>query len=68
MVRKLNKKILMLGGGGYNNSNAARNWTNLTGLLVDEVLEDEIPEHDYFDQYGPDFKLKIRNGKILNDI
>ncbi|CAH8465075.1 unnamed protein product [Schistosoma rodhaini] len=57
--------ILILGGGGYNFPDAARLWTRVTALTIEEVkgkkmtLPPEIPEHSYFSRYGPDFELDI---------
>jgi len=44
---KLVPKMLMLGAGGYNPRNIARNWT-----LAWAVLHDAEPESDYFGQMG----------------
>ncbi len=46
-IRKLAPKMLMLGAGGYNPRNIARNWT-----LAWSVLHDAEPEGDYFGQMG----------------
>ena len=50
---------LILGGGGYCESNVARCWTQITASLLDETLPNDIPEHDYFVRYGPDFDFQI---------
>lgn len=50
---------LLLGGGGYNEANVARCWTTLTAALLGKQLPDEIPEHDFFDLYGPGFEFEI---------
>ncbi|MEN6331739.1 MAG: GNAT family N-acetyltransferase [Smithella sp.] len=46
-IRNLVPKMLMLGAGGYNPRNIARNWT-----LAWTVLHDAEPEGDYFGQMG----------------
>ncbi len=46
-VRKLVPKMLMLGAGGYNPRNIARDWT-----LAWAVLHDAEPDSDYFGQMG----------------
>lgn len=46
-TRQLVPKMLMLGAGGYNPRNIARNWT-----LAWTVLHDAEPEGDYFGQMG----------------
>ncbi len=46
-IRQLVPKMLMLGAGGYNPRNIARDWT-----LAWTVLHDAEPEGDYFGQMG----------------
>ncbi|MEN6624501.1 MAG: hypothetical protein ABFD50_23505, partial [Smithella sp.] len=46
-IRQLAPKMLMLGAGGYNPVNIARDWT-----LAWAVLHDAEPEGDYFGQMG----------------
>ena len=46
-MRQCSPKMLMLGAGGYNPLNIARNWT-----LAWAVLHDAEPEGDYFGQMG----------------
>ncbi|XP_055066747.1 histone deacetylase 8 isoform X1 [Misgurnus anguillicaudatus] len=50
---------LLLGGGGYNLANTARCWTYLTGTILGQTLSSEIPDHEYFTEYGPDYSLEI---------
>uniref|UniRef100_A0A3B1ISE7 Histone deacetylase 8 n=1 Tax=Astyanax mexicanus TaxID=7994 RepID=A0A3B1ISE7_ASTMX len=50
---------LLLGGGGYNLANTARCWTYLTGTLLGQTLSSEIPDHEFFTEYGPDYSLEI---------
>ncbi|XP_051999249.1 histone deacetylase 8-like [Xyrauchen texanus] len=50
---------LLLGGGGYNLANTARCWTYLTGTVLGQTLSSEIPDHEYFTEYGPDYSLEI---------
>lgn len=40
-----NRKLLILGGGGYTPRNVARCWTHETALTVDAKLRPTIPEH-----------------------
>ncbi|CAG9791422.1 unnamed protein product [Diatraea saccharalis] len=55
----MDKPVLVLGGGGYKFPNAARLWTSLTALLLGVSLDENIPEHDYWTQYGPDYTLVV---------
>uniref|UniRef100_A0A8C4Q6W0 Histone deacetylase 8 n=1 Tax=Eptatretus burgeri TaxID=7764 RepID=A0A8C4Q6W0_EPTBU len=56
------KPTLLLGGGGYHLANTARCWTYLTALVLDQVLASEIPEHQFFPEYGPDYVLEVTPG------
>eukprot|EP00741_Cyanophora_paradoxa_P016249 tig00000197_g15688.t1 len=64
-----NLPTLVLGGGGYNAPNAARCWAQVMADLAGVELADRIPEHDFFDSYGPDFLLRAppRVRPDLND-
>ncbi|XP_046963938.1 histone deacetylase 8-like isoform X1 [Vanessa cardui] len=59
-VLNVMKPTLLLGGGGYNHANAARLWTSITALVVDQKLDDNIPEHSFWTQYGSDYTLNIQ--------
>ncbi|NXT31235.1 HDAC8 deacetylase, partial [Pelecanoides urinatrix] len=50
---------LILGGGGYNLANTARCWTYLTAVILGRTLSSEIPDHEFFTEYGPDYVLEI---------
>uniref|UniRef100_A0AAX7TQD6 Histone deacetylase 8 n=1 Tax=Astatotilapia calliptera TaxID=8154 RepID=A0AAX7TQD6_ASTCA len=50
---------LLLGGGGYNLANTARCWTYLTAEVLGKTLSSEIPDHEFFTEYGPDYSLEI---------
>ncbi|XP_078268450.1 histone deacetylase 8 isoform X2 [Rhinoraja longicauda] len=50
---------LILGGGGYNHANTARCWTYLTAIILGKTISSEIPDHEYFTEYGPDYVLEI---------
>ncbi|XP_068104145.1 histone deacetylase 8 isoform X2 [Hyperolius riggenbachi] len=50
---------LILGGGGYNLPNTARCWTYLTAVILGRILSSEIPDHEFFTEYGPDYVLEI---------
>ena len=71
-----NLPTLILGGGGYNEANVARCWTEVTASLVNETLPDDIPEHEFFPCYGPNFDFKIdrsfkkdmNSNKYLTDV
>ncbi|VUZ50084.1 unnamed protein product [Hymenolepis diminuta] len=58
---------LILGGGGYHLADTARLWLMLTSLSVSSVTNEEIkidqdiPEHDNFSSFGPDFTLDVHS-------
>lgn len=45
--------------GGYNFPNTARLWTSITALATGTILDENIPEHKFWPQYGPDYVLHI---------
>lgn len=58
------KKLLVLGGGGYHPARTARTFLLCTaaacesarpGLLTE--LPADVPKHEFFPRYGPDFRL-----------
>ena len=65
-IISLDKPMLLLGGGGYNIADTARLWTSITGVCLDEILDNDIPEHNYFSYYGPDFTLETWAGNRVN--
>ncbi|XP_063541419.1 histone deacetylase 8-like [Cydia strobilella] len=59
-VLEAGRPTMLLGGGGYNHSNAARLWTSLTALVTGVSLDENIPDHTYWPQYGPDYCVAIQ--------
>ena len=57
-VLKWEIPTLVLGGGGYHEANAAKCWCRMTAAVADVELEGEIPEHEYFAEYGPAFEFE----------
>nr|WCZ58768.1 histone deacetylase [Seculamonas ecuadoriensis] len=58
--------LLVLGGGGYTIRNVARCWTYETAVLLDEEISDDLPYNDYFEYYGPEFKLHLTPTNMEN--
>ncbi|XP_077445430.1 histone deacetylase 8 isoform X1 [Stigmatopora argus] len=58
-VLQWRRPTLLLGGGGYNLANTARCWTHLTATVLGKSLASEIPEHEFFTEYGSDYSLEI---------
>ena len=68
-VRSFNVPMLILGGGGYTLRNVPRCWTYETAVLTGENVADELPFNDYFEYFGPDYRLHlpVSNMDNLND-
>ncbi|CAJ1077317.1 histone deacetylase 2 [Xyrichtys novacula] len=65
-MKSFNLPLLMLGGGGYTIRNVARCWTYETAVALDSDIPDELPYNDYFEYFGPDFKLHISPSNMTN--
>lgn len=65
-IKSFGLPLMILGGGGYTMRNVARTWTFETGLLNQKVLGPELPFNDYFEYYGPDYKLEVRPSNMHN--
>lgn len=59
--------LLVLGGGGYHEANTARCWTLLTATLCNVALPKAIPEHNFFESYGPNFQLDVSAVPIVDN-
>src|SRR5699024_5301002 len=58
---------IFLGGGGYNHPNVARLWASITAICAGrERLDVNIPDHDYWLQYGPTYELNIVPSMLPN--
>lgn len=65
-VRRYNLPLLQLGGGGYTIRNVARCWTYETAVALGVDIANELPYNDYFEYFGPDFKLHISPSNMAN--
>uniref|UniRef100_A0A3Q1HPD2 Histone deacetylase 1 n=1 Tax=Anabas testudineus TaxID=64144 RepID=A0A3Q1HPD2_ANATE len=65
-IKSFNLPLLMLGGGGYTIRNVARCWTYETAVALDCSIPNELPYNDYFEYFGPDFKLHINPSNMTN--
>ncbi|XP_065656313.1 histone deacetylase 8 [Hydra vulgaris] len=65
----LNEKVptMILGGGGYNLSNTARCWTQVIAGILNATLNNDIPEHEKLECYGPDFALSFNPNHKKNE-
>ncbi|OQV11922.1 Histone deacetylase Rpd3 [Hypsibius exemplaris] len=65
-MKKFNKPLLLLGGGGYTIKNVARCWTYETAVALGVEVPNELPYNDYFEYFAPDFKLHIAPSNMSN--
>lgn len=65
-VKKYNLPFLMVGGGGYTIRNVSRCWTYETSVALGVEIANELPYNDYFEYFGPDFKLHISPSNMSN--
>ncbi|KAK4200085.1 putative histone deacetylase [Triangularia verruculosa] len=65
-VRGFGLPTLVLGGGGYTMRNVARTWAYETGRLVGVEMDRVLPFNEYYEYYGPDYELDVRNSNMEN--
>jgi histone deacetylase 1/2 len=58
-VQSFHVPTLVLGGGGYTLRNVPRCWTYETSVLLDTPISDTLPFNDYFEYYGPEYRLHL---------
>jgi histone deacetylase 1/2 len=65
-VKEYGVPILCVGGGGYTMRNVARCWAYETSVLLGTDIPDELPYNDFFEYYGPDYRLHIQPSNMEN--
>jgi histone deacetylase 1/2 len=65
-MKSFNVPMLVLGGGGYTLRNVPRCWTYETSVLLGEDVPDALPFNDYFEYYGPDYRLHLPVSNMEN--
>ena len=65
-VKSFNVPTLVLGGGGYTIRNVSRCWAYETSLLLDTPVTDDLPKNEYYEYFGPEFKLHIQPNNMAN--
>nr|XP_017256093.1 PREDICTED: histone deacetylase 19-like [Daucus carota subsp. sativus] len=65
-MRSFNVPLLLLGGGGYTISNVARCWCYETGVALGTEIEDKMPQHEYYEYFGPDYTLHVAPSNMEN--
>lgn len=59
-VKSFGLPLLLLGGGGYTMRNVSRAWAFETGLAAGQELNAQIPVNEYYEYFGPDYRLDVR--------
>lgn len=65
-VQSFDIPLLVLGGGGYTLRNVPRCWAYETGVLLGQEPSDMLPYNDYFEYYGPDYRLHMPTSNMEN--
>ncbi|OBA20402.1 histone deacetylase transcription modifier [Metschnikowia bicuspidata var. bicuspidata NRRL YB-4993] len=65
-VRLFGVPLMVVGGGGYTMRNVSRTWAFESGLLNNVILPLELPYNEYYEYYGPDYKLDVRPLNMYN--
>ncbi|CAI8587206.1 unnamed protein product [Vicia faba] len=65
-MRSFNVPLLLLGGGGYTIRNVARCWCYETGVALGIELDDKMPQHEYYEYFGPDYALHVAPSNMEN--
>ncbi|KIM77297.1 hypothetical protein PILCRDRAFT_825460 [Piloderma croceum F 1598] len=65
--RKTNLPLILLGGGGYTVKNVARAWTYETAcaLGIEETLDTNLPWTEFFDWFGPRYRLEVLENNMV---
>ncbi|POY73559.1 hypothetical protein BMF94_3497 [Rhodotorula taiwanensis] len=67
-IKSFGLPLLLLGGGGYTIRNVARTWAFETGLAAGMELGANIPMNEYYEYFGPNYRLDVpqNNTEDLN--
>ncbi|CAG8454144.1 7566_t:CDS:10 [Ambispora gerdemannii] len=65
-VKKFNIPMLVLGGGGYTIRNVSRCWAYETAVVVDKEVPIELPHTEFYEYYGPEYKLHCPPSNMEN--
>lgn len=67
-VKSFNLPMVVVGGGGYTLRNVPRVWCYEASVLVGVDIPDAMPYNDYFEYFGPEYRihLPVSNMENLN--
>ena len=66
-ILSFNIPTLLLGGGGYQAAKAARTWTQCTAAAVQQELCLDIPDHDFYTIYAPEYSLDTGTNRMKDE-
>ncbi|KAI5474993.1 hypothetical protein MNV49_002116 [Pseudohyphozyma bogoriensis] len=58
-IKSFGLPLLLLGGGGYTIRNVSRTWAFETGLAAGQELGANIPMNEYYEYFGPTYRLDV---------
>ncbi|KAJ3166320.1 Histone deacetylase 2 [Geranomyces variabilis] len=65
-MKTFNVPLILLGGGGYTVRNVARAWCYETTLAVGVEVSEDLPYHEYYEYYTPEYRLDIPASNMEN--
>ncbi|WFD07766.1 histone deacetylase [Malassezia vespertilionis] len=65
-VKSFGLPLLLLGGGGYTMRNVSRAWAYETGLAAGHELNSILPVNEYYEYFGPDYRLDVVPSNMEN--
>jgi len=65
-MKSFNVPMLLIGGGGYTLRNVPRCWTYETAVVLETDVKDALPYNDYFEYYGPEYRLHLPVSNMEN--
>jgi len=66
IVKTYNIPMILLGGGGYTLRNVPRCWAYETSIALGIEIPNEIPKHDFYDYFCPEYKLHMSISNMEN--
>ncbi|KAJ1677640.1 histone deacetylase (class I) Clr6, partial [Spiromyces aspiralis] len=65
-MKSFDVPLFCVGGGGYTIRNVARTWAYETSVLLNEKVSPVLPYNDYYEFYGPEYRLDVPSSNMEN--
>lgn len=65
-VKSFNIPMMVVGGGGYTIRNVSRTWAFETSVCAGVQLPVELPFNEYYEYFGPDYRMEVRSSNMIN--